>query len=92
MDAIFYGMTSIQFPNAADNAGFIGNFFSMVGLLGFLTDTFLTGRIISKFGLWAGLLTTPIVLIASMSGFASNGHLRIFLDFGPVLVCNSRKI
>ncbi|MBK8618318.1 MAG: cyclic nucleotide-binding domain-containing protein [Anaerolineales bacterium] len=73
MDAIFYGMTSIQFPNAADNAGFIGNFFSMVGLLGFLTDTFLTGRIISKFGLWAGLLTTPIVLIASMSGFASVG-------------------
>jgi len=73
MDAIFYGMTSVQFPNAADNAGFIGNFFSMVGLLGFLTDTFLTGRIISKFGLWAGLLTTPIVLIASMSGFASVG-------------------
>ncbi len=73
MDAIFYGMAAVQFPNTADNAGFIGNFFSMVGLLGFLTDTFLTGRIISRFGLWAGLLTTPIALIASMSGFAGVG-------------------
>ncbi len=73
MDAIFYNMTSIQFPNTAESAGFIGGFFSMVGLLGLITDTFLTGRIISKYGLWAGLLTTPIALIASMSGFASIG-------------------
>jgi HEAT repeat protein len=73
MDAIFYNMTSIQYPNTAASAGFIGGFFSMVGLLGFITDTFLTGRIISKFGLWAGLLTTPLALIASMSGFASIG-------------------
>ena len=73
MDAIFYNMTSIQYPNTAESAGFIGGFFSMVGLLGFITDTFLTGRIISKYGLWAGLLTTPIALILSMSGFASIG-------------------
>jgi AAA family ATP:ADP antiporter len=73
MDAIFYNMTAIQYPNTAESAGFIGGFFSMVGLLGFFTDTFLTGRIISKYGLWAGLLTTPIALIASMSGFASIG-------------------
>jgi HEAT repeat protein/MFS family permease len=73
MDAIFYNMTSIQYPNTAESTGFIGGFFSMVGLLGFITDTFLTGRIISKYGLWAGLLTTPIALILSMSGFASIG-------------------
>lgn len=75
MDAIFYNMTAIQYPNAADSAGFIGGFFSMVGLLGFITDTFLTGRIISKYGLWAGLLTTPLALILSMSGFAGIGML-----------------
>ncbi len=75
MDAIFYSMASVQFPNTADNAGFIGGFFSLVGLLGFITDTFLTGRIISKYGLWAGLLTTPLVLILSMSGFAGVGML-----------------
>lgn len=73
MDAIFYNMTSLQYPNTADSAIFIGNFFSMVGLLGFITDTFLTGRIISRFGLWAGLLTTPLALILSMSGFAGIG-------------------
>src|SRR5689334_15605218 len=75
MDAIFYSAASTQFPDTAANAGFIGGFFSMVGLLGFVTDTFLTGRIISRFGLWAGLLTTPIVLILSMSGYAGAGLL-----------------
>ncbi|MBL8097650.1 MAG: cyclic nucleotide-binding domain-containing protein [Anaerolineales bacterium] len=75
MDAIFYNMTSLQYPNTADSAIFIGNFFSMVGLLGFITDTFLTGRIISRYGLWAGLLTTPLALILSMSGFAGVGFL-----------------
>jgi HEAT repeat protein len=75
MDAIFYNMTAIQYPNTEDSAIFIGNFFTMVGLLGFITDTFLTGRIISKYGLWAGLLTTPLALILSMSGFAGAGFL-----------------
>lgn len=75
MDSIFYSMAAIQFPDTNANAGFIGNFFGMVGLLGFITDTFLTGRIISRFGLWAGLLTTPIALILSMSGFAGVGML-----------------
>lgn len=71
LDAIFYNTASIQFPDTAQNSGFIGMFFSAVGLLGFITDTFLTGRILSRFGLWAGLLTTPIVLLLSMSGFAA---------------------
>lgn len=75
MDAVFYNMTAIQYPNTADSATFIGGFFSMVGLLGFVTDTFLTGRIISRYGLWAGLLTTPLALILSMSGFAGAGLL-----------------
>lgn len=75
MDAIFYNMTALQYPNTADSASFIGGFFSMVGLLGFITDTFLTGRIISRFGLWAGLLTTPLALILSMSGFTGVGFL-----------------
>ncbi|HRJ76601.1 MAG TPA: MFS transporter, partial [Anaerolineales bacterium] len=75
MDAIFYNMTAIQYPNTEDSAIFIGSFFTMVGLLGFITDTFLTGRIISKYGLWAGLLTTPLALILSMSGFAGAGFL-----------------
>lgn len=75
MDAVFYNMTAIQYPNTADSAAFIGGFFSMVGLLGFVTDTFLTGRIISRYGLWAGLLTTPLALILSMSGFAGVGFL-----------------
>lgn len=73
MDAIFYNMTALQYPNTADSAIFIGSFFSMVGLLGFITDTFLTGRIISRYGLWAGLLTTPLALILSMSGFTGIG-------------------
>lgn len=73
LDAIFYSTASAQFPDTAQNSGFIGLFFSAVGVLGFITDTFLTGRILSRFGLWAGLLATPIALILSMSGFTAVG-------------------
>lgn len=73
LDAIFYSTASVQFPDTAQNSGFIGLFFSAVGLLGFITDTFLTGRILGRFGLWAGLLATPIALILSMSGFTAVG-------------------
>lgn len=73
LDAIFYSTASVQFPDTAQNSGFIGLFFSAVGVFGFITDTFLTGRILSRFGLWAGLLATPIALILSMSGFTAVG-------------------
>lgn len=73
LDNIFYDRAAAQYPSADAMAGFIGGFFGLVGLLGFITDMFLTGRIISRFGLRAGLLATPTLTILCMAALAVTG-------------------
>ncbi|MCB0102023.1 MAG: cyclic nucleotide-binding domain-containing protein [Anaerolineales bacterium] len=76
LDNVFYDQAALQYPSANEMAGFIGGFFGLVGLLGFLTDMFLTGRIISRFGLRAGLLATPTLTILFMAALAVTGTLN----------------
>lgn len=73
LDNIFYDRAAIQYPSTDGMAGFIGGFFGLVGLLGFITDMFLTGRIISRFGLRAGLLATPTLTVLCMAALAVTG-------------------
>ncbi len=73
LDNVFYDRAALQYPSADALAGFIGGFFGWVGLLGFITDMFLTGRIISRFGLHAGLLATPMLTALLMAVFAVTG-------------------
>lgn len=73
LDNIFYDRAALQFPSADALAGFIGGFFGLVGILGFITDMFLTGRIISHFGLRAGLLATPTLTLLCMAALAFSG-------------------
>jgi HEAT repeat protein len=75
LDNVFYDRAALQYPSADELAGFIGSFFGLVGLLGFITDTFLTGRIVSRFGLRAGLLTTPTLTMLSMAALAVTGTM-----------------
>jgi ATP/ADP translocase/HEAT repeat protein len=85
LDNIFYEFAAHQFPNADVLAGFIGRFFAAAGLLGFITDVFLTGRIISRFGLRAGLLTTPTLTtlcIAALIITTTTNSSLIVIAFG----------
>lgn len=75
LDNVFYDRAALQFPSADELAGFIGGFFGLAGLLGFITDTFLTGRIVSRFGLRAGLLTTPTLTVLSIVALALTGTI-----------------
>jgi HEAT repeat protein len=83
LDNIFYDRAALQYPSADAMAGFIGGFFGLVGLLGFITDMFLTGRIISRFGLRAGLLATPTLTLLCMAALAATGTLN--LEMVPLL-------
>ena len=76
LDNVFYDRVALQYPTADEMAGFIGGFFGLVGLLGFITDMFLTGRIISRFGLRAGLLATPTLTVLCMAALAVTGTLN----------------
>jgi HEAT repeat protein len=73
LDNVFYDRAALQYPTADGMAGFIGGFFGLTGLLGFITDMFLTGRIISRFGLRAGLLATPTLTVLCMAALAVTG-------------------
>ncbi len=75
LDNIFFDRAALQYPSAGDLAGFIGGFYGIVGILGFITDMFLTGRIISRFGLRAGLLVTPLLTFSFITAFVIAGTL-----------------
>ncbi|MBN8579977.1 MAG: cyclic nucleotide-binding domain-containing protein [Anaerolineae bacterium] len=75
LDNVFYDRAALQYPTADGMAGFIGGFFGLVGILGFITDMFLTGRIISRFGLRAGLLATPTLTVLCMAALAATGTI-----------------
>ncbi|MFN8401369.1 MAG: Npt1/Npt2 family nucleotide transporter [Anaerolineales bacterium] len=76
LDNIFYDRVALHYQSADTMAGFIGGFFAITGLLGFITDMFLTGRIISRFGLHAGLLATPTLTLLCMAAFAAVGIVK----------------
>ncbi len=82
LDNIFYDRATLQFPDADALAGFLGRFFAAAGLLGFITDVFLTGRVISRFGLRAGLLTTPTLTILCAAGLILAG----FMDGSLIMI------
>ncbi len=60
VDIAFLDQTQAQFPNKSDLAGFMGNFFAVIGILAFLSRLFLSGPLISRYGLAAGLLALPL--------------------------------
>jgi ATP:ADP antiporter, AAA family len=86
LDNIFYDRAALQYPSADALAAFIGGFYGLVGGLGFVTDTFLTGRIISRFGLRAGLLATPaltmlFVLLLALTGALDASQIVLLFSF-----------
>jgi ATP:ADP antiporter, AAA family len=91
LDNIFYDRATLRFSDAAGLAGFIGTFFGAVGLLGFITDIFLTGRIISRFGLRAGLLITPALTILFTAALAVTGTLNRSLLMIPFMLAVAGK-
>jgi ATP:ADP antiporter, AAA family len=62
VDNIFLDRAGAQFHSGAEVAAFIGRQLSVVGVIAIITSTFLTGRIIRRFGVRTGLLVMPIVV------------------------------
>jgi ATP:ADP antiporter, AAA family len=73
IDNIFYMQVSLQYASEAEKSQFLGPFWSLIGIIGFLTDTLLTNRLIARYGLSVGLLTTPIIIVITMGVLALTG-------------------
>ncbi|UCC85563.1 MAG: HEAT repeat domain-containing protein, partial [Anaerolineales bacterium] len=66
IDNIFYVQTQAHYHNEEALAGFIGVFFGSIGLISLLARLFLSGRLISRYGVAGGVLVAPIVLAAGV--------------------------
>ena len=62
IDNIFYTLATLQYPGASQLAAFIGPFFAVIALLTLLSQTFLTGPIVNRFGVRIALLISPVCL------------------------------
>lgn len=65
IDNIFYDRAGAQFAAGADLAAFIGRQLSVIGIMALLTSTLLTGRVIRRFGLRAGMAIMPVLVTVS---------------------------
>lgn len=62
LDNIFYGRAAVQYPNPADLASFLGTYLGGLAILTLLSNFFISGRIINRYGLRLSLLLLPIGL------------------------------
>jgi hypothetical protein len=63
LDNLFYAVAAVQFPDAEALASFLGLFLGGLGILTLICNFFLTGPVISRYGLQTSLLVLPILLV-----------------------------
>ena len=81
LDNIFADRVAAQFPDANQLTAFMGRLLSITGIVAFLSSTILTSRIISRFGIRAGLLGEAASVAVILGLLAIIGSLN-----GPVAV------
>lgn len=88
VDNIFYDRSAAQFASEEVLASFLGLFLAGLGILTLLSNTLLTGRVIGRYGLRAGVLVLPIALVvcaAAMSLVGTVGGVAMLLFWLAVL-------
>ena len=73
IDLSFLGEVEVQYRDGAALAAFMGQFYGFIKLLELLVKTFLSGRLVSQFGVRFGLVSLPIALLVVV-GFALLSH------------------
>ena len=79
VDYQFKMIASSTYPNEADLVAFFGSFYSIMGAASIIMQFFITGPLLSRFGILIGLLILPFFLIAGSTA----------LLFFPVLMSAS---
>ncbi|MCP9495597.1 MAG: HEAT repeat domain-containing protein [Pyrinomonadaceae bacterium MAG19_C2-C3] len=74
VDYVFYDRVESGFPDEQQLASFFGIFFAMLGVVDLISSAFVSGRMLTRYGLSFGLLALP-VSIAVTTGSAVTGYL-----------------
>lgn len=70
LDNLFYAVAAIQYPDAQALASFLGLFLGGLGIITLICNFFLTGPVISRFGLQTSLLILPVFLVVGTGSMA----------------------
>ena len=73
VDNIFYSQVELRYTNEDELAAFIGVFFGVFGVLSLFAQTFVVGRVLTRFGVKSLILATPLGLLATMGLFTMVG-------------------
>lgn len=73
VDNTFYGLLEKRCPDVDQVASFLGLFWGWIGVVILISRSFLTNRILTRFGVNAGLLALPVVVLVGISAFAILG-------------------
>jgi len=85
---IFYFQLGQTFSSAAELAAFIGQFFAVFSFLSLVTRAIFSGRLLVRFGILGGLLSSPVALLLSavfVVGFGS-ANAAVSLVFWSVIL------
>ncbi len=75
LDNLFYDRAAIQYLDETQLAGFLGVFFASMGVVNIISNTFLTGPIVSRYGVRFSLLILPVALLFVTGGMAVTGTI-----------------
>lgn len=73
IDNWHYGILEQRYTNADQLTSFLGVFWGCVGIFILISRAFLTSRILSRFGVNAGLLALPVAVLAGVVSLAIMG-------------------
>ncbi|MBN2663025.1 MAG: hypothetical protein JXR68_05200 [Bacteroidales bacterium] len=62
VDFIFQAQAKVEFPDREELSAFLGIFLGVSAIIEFSLKTFISGRLLSKYGIKLGLLAFPVVL------------------------------
>ncbi len=85
VDFIFQAQAKLEYPSKEELTAFVGVFFGISSIVEFFLKTFISGRLMSKYGMRFGLIAFPVVLafsfiLATLFGFVY-GAASLFFSF-----------
>lgn len=84
LDNIFSDRAAARFPDVAQLTIFMGQLLSVMGIVGLISSTFLTARIIGRFGIRVGLIGMPMLVTFIVGGLVLSGRFgaTLLIVFG----------
>ncbi len=91
LDNIFYDRAAAQYPGTEELASFLGIFLAVLGVITLITNTLVSGRVISSVGIRSSLMILPVLMVIGSSGMSLAGligaaTLLFWLTMGTKLV------